>query len=92
MDEPAMLRIRPVSIDTLRESVVLLSRRCRALRPERLKGFRKVQLQAEGVELTASILIVDDPALLGEDEVGLTEPAFRRLGLAAGSPVRIALA
>jgi thymidine phosphorylase len=92
MDKHAILRIRPIAVDTLRESVVLLSRRCRALRPERLKGFRKVQLQADGAELTASILIVDDPALLREDEVGLTEPAFRRLGLPAGSPVRIALA
>ncbi|MFN8828293.1 MAG: thymidine phosphorylase family protein [Rhabdaerophilum sp.] len=92
MDEPATLRIRPIAVDTLRESVVLLSRRCRALRPERLKGFRKVQLESGAAELTASILIVDDPALLADDEVGLTEPAFRRFGLAAGSPVRISLA
>ena len=92
MDKPATLRIRHIAVDTLRESVVLLSRRCRALRPERLRGFRKVHLAADGAELTASILIVDDPALLEDDEVGLTEPAFRRLGLANGSPVRIALA
>ncbi|MCX7325994.1 MAG: thymidine phosphorylase family protein [Hyphomicrobiales bacterium] len=92
MDKHEIVHIRPIAVDTLRENVVLLSRRCRALRPERLKGFRKVQLQADGAELTASILIVDDPALLREDEVVLTDPAFRRLGLPAGSPVRIALA
>lgn len=92
MDEPATLRIRCIAIDTLRESVVLLSRRCRALRPERLKGFRKVQLAANGANITASILIVDDPALLADDEVGVTEPAFRRLGVPDGAPVRIALA
>jgi hypothetical protein len=33
MDGLATLRIRPIAVDTLRESVVLLSRRCRALRP-----------------------------------------------------------
>ena len=92
MDELITLRIRAVAIDTLRESVVLLSRRCKALRPERLKGFRKVQVTANGAILTANILIVDDPDLLGEAEIGLTEPAFRRLGVPDGTPAQISLA
>ncbi len=92
MTHAGTLRIRSIAIDTLRENVVLLSRCCRVLRPERLKGFRKVQLEANGTVLIASILIVDDPALLGDDEVGVTEPALRRLGVAAGSPVRVSLA
>ncbi len=69
MDEPVTLRIRSIAIDTLRESVVLFVTSVPGLAPERLKGFRKVQLAANGAVLTASILIVDDPALLGESEV-----------------------
>ena len=83
------LTVRPLAIDTFRENTVLLSRDCRALRPERLAGVRKVEVSAGGRTLMASVVICDDPALVGPDEAGLTEPAFRRLGVPAGAAVRI---
>ena len=83
------LTVRPLAIDTFRENTVLLSRDCRALRPERLAGVRKVEVSAGGHTLMASVVICDDPALVGPDEAGLTEPAFRRLGVPAGAGVRI---
>jgi len=86
------LRIKAIAIDTLRENVVLLSRGCRALRPERLKGVRKIAIEANGASLIASILISDDSANLADDEVGVTTPALRRLGVAAGGIVQVRLA
>ncbi|MFN7416861.1 MAG: thymidine phosphorylase, partial [Alphaproteobacteria bacterium] len=83
------LTVRPLAIYTFRENTVLLSRDCQALRPERLAGVRKVEVSAGGRTLMASVVICDDPALVGPDEAGLTEPAFRRLGVPAGAAVRI---
>lgn len=87
--ETQILRVKPVAIDSFRENVLLLARSCIALRPERLTGLRKVEVRANGRTILGTILIVDDPAFVGADEIGLTEPAFRRLGVAAGSPVEI---
>jgi thymidine phosphorylase len=84
-----LLTVRPLAIDTFRENLVLLSRDCRALRPERLAGVRKVEVSAGGRTVMAGVVICDDPALVGPDEAGLTEPAFRRLGVPAGAAVRI---
>ncbi|MFO0432881.1 MAG: thymidine phosphorylase, partial [bacterium] len=83
------LTVRPLAIDTFRENTVLLSRDCQALRPERLAGVRKVEVSAGGRTLMASVVICDDPARVGPDEAGLTEPAFRRRGVPAGAAVRI---
>jgi thymidine phosphorylase len=84
------LTVRPLAIDTFRENTLLLSRDCRALRPERLAGVRKVEIRAGGRTLLAAVVICDDPALVGPLEAGLTQPAFRRLGVAAGTPVHVA--
>lgn len=88
--ERPLLKVKPVAIDAFRENVLLLSRSCVALRPERLTGLRKVEVRANGRTILATILIVDDPALVGPDEAGLAEPAFRRLGAPAGSLIDIA--
>lgn len=84
------LKIKPIAINTFRENVVILSRDCRALRPERLKGTRKVEVQAGDQRIIASVVVADDAAMVSADEAGLTQPAFRRLGALAGSPVHIA--
>lgn len=39
---------RLLPLDTFRENVVVLSRRCAAIRPERLLGLRKVEVRAAG--------------------------------------------
>lgn len=84
------LRIRALPFDTLRENVVVVGRGCRAFRPERFVGTGKAELRADGRTLIASINIAEEPGLLGPDEVGLSQPAFRRLGLPEGSLVTLA--
>jgi thymidine phosphorylase len=84
------LKIKPIPIDTFRENVIVLSKDCRALRPSRLKGTRKVEVTAGATRLLASVVIADDSAFVAPDEAGLTQPALRRLGAAAGAMIHVA--
>jgi thymidine phosphorylase len=85
-----MLKVKPLAIDTLRENVLVLSRECTALRPQRISGSRKVEVRAGGRVLFANIVIADSDDLVGPDEAGMPTPLFRRLGVAAGAEVEIA--
>jgi thymidine phosphorylase len=83
------LKVRRVSLDTGRENVVVISRHSSALRPDIFRGFSRVELQRGAKVLLATLLITDDDALVGSDEVGLSEPAFRRFAEPAGSLVTV---
>lgn len=85
----ATLCARPIAFDTFRENTVALARDSAALRPERLVGMRKVEVSAGGVVLLASPVICDDPALVGRNDIGLAQPAMRRLGVRPGDPVQV---
>ncbi len=78
------LKIRRINLDTGRENVVVISSRSQALRPEVFRGFSRVELRRDSKVLLATLLLTDD-GLVGADEIGLSEPAFRRFGEAAGS-------
>ena len=83
------LKIRRLNLDTGRENVVVISRRSTALRPEVFRGFSRVELRRDSKVLLATLLITDDDALVGPDELGLAEPAFRRFSEPAGSLVTV---
>lgn len=83
------LKARPLPLDTFRENVAVLARDNAVLRPERLAGARKLEVRFQGVTILASPMIADDAALLAADEVGLPQPAFRRLGVSPGDLVEI---
>jgi thymidine phosphorylase len=83
------LTIKPLTLDTFRENVIVLARGCKTLRPERLAGTRKVEVSAGDRTILATVMISDDASLVDVGEAGLTMPAFRRLGLSAGQKVRI---
>jgi thymidine phosphorylase len=83
------LKARSLPLDTFRENVAVLARDNPVLRPERLAGARRLEVKARGVTILASPMIADDPSLLAADEVGLPQPAFRRLGVAPGDYVEI---
>jgi thymidine phosphorylase len=84
------LKVRRLPLNTLRENIVVLSRDCRVLKPERFAGSRKLTLRSGTTTLIAGLDIAEPGALLADDEVGLTEPAFRRLGLKEGDSVELA--
>jgi thymidine phosphorylase len=83
------LRIRRVSLDTGQENVVVISRHSCALRPDVFRGFSRVELRSGSKALLATLLITDEDSLVGRDELGLSEPAFRRFGEPAGSLITV---
>lgn len=84
------LAARRVAIDTYRENVVYLHRDCPVYRAEGFQALSKVEVTANGHGLLAVVNVVDDPALVGERELGFSEETFARLGLAEGTIVHIA--
>ncbi|MET1046444.1 MAG: thymidine phosphorylase, partial [Hyphomicrobium sp.] len=83
------LKTRRVNLDTGRENVVVISRRSTALRPEVFRGFSRVELRRDSKSLLATLLLTDDDNLVGPDELGMAEPAFRRFAEPAGSYVTV---
>lgn len=82
------LKIRRINLDTGRENVVVMSQRSKALRPEVFRGFSRVELRRNSKVMLATLLITDD-GLVGPDELGLAEPAFRRFAEHAGTEVTV---
>ena len=87
-----MLKLRRIGIDTYPENIALLSRACTIYRAEEFQALKKIEVTSDSQEILATLIIADDPALIGTDELGLGEQGFRRLGLPEGSLVRIAQA
>lgn len=83
------LKIRSVNLDTGRENVVVISRQSKALRAEIFRGFSRVELRRNSKVLLATLLITDDDAMVGTDEIGLSEPALRRFAEPAGNLVTV---
>ena len=79
------LKIRRVNLDTGRENVVVISRQSKALRAEIFRGFSRVELRCNSRVLLATLLITDDDTLVGPQEIGLSQPAFRRFAEPAGT-------
>jgi thymidine phosphorylase len=89
-EETGRLAARLLPYDTFRENVAVLSRDNAVLRPERLAGVRRLEIKARGVTILASPMIADAAAGLAPGEIGLPQPAFRRLRIAPGDHVEIA--
>src|ERR1700687_490432 len=82
-------KIRRINLDTGRENVVVIARRSKALRPEVFRGFNRVELRRNSKVLLATLLITDDNAFVGPDDLGLAEPAFHRFGEPGGALVTV---
>lgn len=74
------------------ENVVILSRDCIALRPERLAGFRKIAVKVNGSQIVASVLIADGVEGLASNEIGITQPALGRLRIKPGDHAHVSVA
>ena len=87
---PSALTARKVAIDTYRENVVYLRRDCPVYRAEGFQALSKVEVTANGSAILAVLNVVDDPRLVGERELGLSEEAFGQLGIDERATVHIA--
>jgi thymidine phosphorylase len=83
------LRVRRIGLDTGRENVVVMPSASAAFRPEVFRGFSRVRIATEAHAIIASLITAEDRQMLGADELGLTEPAFRRLGCPEGTLVTL---
>ena len=92
MEDPVntrpQLKLRRIHLDTGRENVVVMARRSMALRPDVFRGFSRVELRADSRTMLATLLLTDD-GLVGRDEIGLADPAFRRFAMPIGTPVTV---
>lgn len=84
-----MLELKRVAIDTYRDNVAFLARNCSVYRPEEYQALKKIEVMNGKRHLLASLLIVDDESIVGPNELGLSEQAFRRMGLKEGADVTI---
>jgi len=84
-----MLKIRRIPIDTYNENVALISRSCGEYRPEEYQALKKIEISHDGGQLLATLMISDDCAFVDDDEIGLSEQAFERLGLPESTLVTI---
>ncbi|WP_374614771.1 thymidine phosphorylase family protein [Sphingorhabdus sp.] len=87
-----MLKIRKVLIDSYPENMSFLFRGADGYGPEHFRALRKIEITHHNVSILATLAITDDATMVGPDEIGLGEQAFRRLGLAEGAVVSIAQA
>jgi len=85
-----MLTLKKIRIDTYNDNVAFLARDCELYRPEEYQAFKKIEVMSDGRHILASLLVVDDEKIVGSNELGLSEQAFRRLGLKEGAPLTIA--
>src|SRR5512139_4234122 len=83
------LTVRRVAIDTYRENVAYLHRRCPLYLSEGFQALSKIEVRANGRSILATLNIVDDAGIVAEQELGLSEDAFVQLGAHAGTAVQV---
>ncbi len=86
------LSLRRMLIDTYHENVAYMHRDCEIYRAEGFKALSKVEVRANGHSILATLNVVDDHALLSCNELGLSNGAFKQLGLEPGQQVTVSQA
>jgi len=86
--EPNVLRLKHLGIDTYRELVVFMAHDSPICRSEGWGAQSRVQVSCNGRSIIAT-LNVTTGSLLAADEVSLSEAAWQLLGAAAGELVRL---
>lgn len=84
-----MLRLRRVPIDTGRENIAFINRRCVDFNLDELNGADRVEIHGGLQPLFATVHAVDDNAIVNTDEVGLCEQAFHLINLPEGSEIAL---
>ena len=88
----SQLALRRVAIDTWRENVAYLHRDCAVYRAEGFQALSKIKVRANGLPILATVNVVDDSAIVGGHELGLSEDSFAQLGVGPGYKVAVAQA
>ncbi len=86
-----LLKLQKVAIDTYRENVAYLHRKCPLYHSEGFQALNKIEIHAEddGQSVIAVLNIVDDEHIVAPDQLGLSEQTFDQFAKAQGSQVSI---
>ncbi|WP_455365295.1 thymidine phosphorylase, partial [Kaarinaea lacus] len=84
------LALRQVAIDTYHENVAYMHRECGVYRAEGFQALSKIEVSANGKQIYAVLNVVDDTNIVAPGQLGLSEQAFKQLGLTASQEVRVA--
>jgi len=85
----ATLSARRLGIDTYQEHVAYMRSDCEVCRSEGFGTRARIALRCGERNIVATLNVVYS-ALLGEEEIGLSETAWEALGATSGAPVQIA--
>ncbi len=83
------LLVRKIGIDTYQENVAYLHRECAIYRAEGFQALAKVKVSIDSRLILAVLNVVDDSIIVDEDQLGLSEQAFKQLVVKEGTEVRI---
>jgi thymidine phosphorylase len=83
------LKLRRLGIDTYRENVAYLHRDCEIYRAEGFQALSKVKICSNNQRILAVLNVVDDDKIVTPNDLGLSEEAFAKLGLAEDQLVSI---
>jgi len=82
------LRARRIGLDTQAEAIVLMRKDCPVCRAEGFAARTRVELR-HGQHTVIATLYQAAPEMLGVDEAGLSDSAWRSLGLAPGDAIEV---
>jgi len=85
---PTPLKARRLGIDTHQEAVVYMRQDCPVCRSEGFAAHARVQIAGPGGVVVATLEVVTSD-LLDHDEAGLSEAAWRRLGVRQGDDLLV---
>ncbi|WLI90713.1 thymidine phosphorylase family protein [Massilia sp. R2A-15] len=83
------LRLRRLGIDTYQELVVYLRSNCQIIKSEGFEAKSRVEVRRGATHIVATVNVVHF-SLLADDEIGLSEAAWRALGGIDGELVQLA--
>lgn len=86
---PGRLRVRAVAIDTWHENFAYLHASCTAVAAAEYLGPGLIDIVAGPRSIRARVHLTDRHDIVGTDEIGLSQKAFRALEVSEGTAVRI---
>lgn len=86
---PPLLRAKQVGLHTQHQAVVIMRTDCHVCRSEGLTARSQVLVSANGHRVQATLYQIEGNDLLTADEIGLSETAWKLLGVEEGEAVEV---
>lgn len=84
-----LLRLKRLGIDSRNEHLVFMRSDCHVCVAEGFEALSRIRVAAGRRELVASLIVLENPELLEQDEIGLSKAAIKFLRAEEGDLVRL---